>query len=100
MNQGGIPEAHRAAIIEPAEGPTTKSAEAGSQPVSSARASSPPVSQAPPWIPPAPRTSPTLIRHTLVALLTQTLATRADSTCKLSEMHPPEIRAEALALVE
>ena len=59
MNQGGMPAATSAPIIDPADVPTMWSALPGSQPVSRASASRPPVSQAPPMTPPAPNTSPT-----------------------------------------
>ena len=61
MNQGGIPDATSAPIIDPAEVPTMYSAPAGSHSVSRASASSAPVSQAPPRTPPAPSTNPTFI---------------------------------------
>src|SRR5215213_1182192 len=60
MNQGGIPAATSAPIIDPADVPTMNSALPGSQSVSFASALSPPVSHAPPSTPPAPSTNPTL----------------------------------------
>src|SRR5436305_14334779 len=61
MNHGGTPDASSEPIIAPADVPTTRSALAGSQPVSVASACSPPVSQAPPMTPPAPSTRPTFM---------------------------------------
>ncbi len=62
MNHGGVPQASRAPIIEPAEVPTMKSALPGSHPLSVAIACSAPASHAPPSTPPAPSTSPTFGR--------------------------------------
>src|SRR5215210_2304011 len=60
MNQGGMPAAVSAPIIEPADVPTMNSALPGSHSVSFASALRPPVSHAPPSTPPAPSTNPTL----------------------------------------
>ena len=59
---GRGPRARRAAslpVMDPAEVPTTTSADRGSQPVTSASAPSTPAWNAPPATPPAPSTSPT-----------------------------------------